>query len=225
MNRRDGVHLGPALRQLGPLTALGCSFVLGGVLGSLMVSLIAGQAAQELESFLRDYLSAAQAGEIQARFWPMLWEQGRFLIGLCILGVTALGVAGIPVLFLARGFLFSFSVAAFCRIFGPVGLASAFFLFGLPALLWAPVLFLAGCQCLEGAYALLCRVLGDGRVPLPQGSAYWGKLARYGLGLVVCVTLECMAAPVLLKAAAQFVLKMPPFGRRSCLRVGAIGPV
>lgn len=154
MNRRDGVHLGPALRQLGPLTALGCSFVLGGVLGSLMVSLIAGQAAQELESFLRDYLSAAQAGEIHARFWPMLWEQGRFLIGLCILGVTALGVAGIPVLFLARGFLFSFSVAAFCRIFGPVGLASAFFLFGLPALLWAPVLFLAGCQCLEGAYAL-----------------------------------------------------------------------
>ena len=136
----------------------------------------------------------------------MLWEQGRFLIGLCILGVTALGVAGIPVLFLARGFLFSFSVAAFCRIFGPVGLASAFFLFGLPALLWAPVLFLAGCQCLEGAYALLCRVLGDGRAPLPQGSAYWGKLALYGLGLVVCVTLECMAAPVLLKAAAQFVL-------------------
>ena len=166
----------------------------------------AQQAAQELESFLRDYLSAAQAGEIQARFWPMLWEQGRFLIGLCILGVTALGVAGIPVLFLARGFLFSFSVAAFCRIFGPVGLASAFFLFGLPALLWAPVLFLAGCQCLEGAYALLCRVLGDGRAPLPQGSAYWGKLALYGLGLVVCVTLECMAAPVLLKAAAQFVL-------------------
>ena len=115
MNRRDGVHLGPALRQLGPLTALGCSFVLGGVLGSLMVSLIVGQAAQELESFLRDYLSAAQAGEIQARFWPMLWEQGRFLIGLCILGVTALGVAGIPVLFLARGFLFSFSVAAKMR--------------------------------------------------------------------------------------------------------------
>ena len=97
-------------------------------------------------------------------------------------------------------------MAAFCRIFGPVGLASAFFLFGLPALLWAPVLFLAGCQCLEGAYALLCRVLGDGRAPLPQGSAYWGKLALYGLGLVVCVTLECMAAPVLLKAAAQFVL-------------------
>ena len=50
-------------------------------------------------------------------------------------------------------------------------------------------------------------VPGGGRTPccagcwgtagrrLPQGSAYWGKLALYGLGLVVCVTLECMAAP------------------------------
>lgn len=206
MNRRDGVHLGPALRQLGPLTALGSAFVLGGVLGSLMASLIAGEAAEHLQAFLLDYLAAGQAGEIEARFWPMAWEQGRFLIGLCILGVTALGVAGIPVLFLVRGFLFSFSVAAFCRIFGPVGLASAFFLFGLPALLWAPVLFLAGCQCLEGAYALLRRVLGDGWVPLPQSSVYWGRLALYGLGLIVCVMLECMAAPVLLRAAAQFVL-------------------
>ena len=37
--------------------------------------------------------------------------------------MTAVGTAGIPVLFLARGFLFSFSVAAFCRCFGPAGMA------------------------------------------------------------------------------------------------------
>ena len=206
MNRRDGIPWGPALRQLGPLTALGCAFLLGGVLGSLLASLIAGEAAQDLEAFLLDYLTAAQAGEITAQFWPMLWEQGRFFLGVCLLGITALGVAGIPAVFLARGFLFSFSVAALCRCFGPVGLASAFFLFGLPALLWAPVLFLAGSQCLDGAYALLRRVLGDSRSPLPQGSAYWGKLALYGLGLVLCVMLECMSTPILLRAAAQFVL-------------------
>lgn len=205
MNRRDAVQWGPALRQLGPLTALGCTFMLGGVLGSLLASLIAGAAAENLQSFLLDYLSAGQAGEIKVQFWPMLWEQGRFFLGICILGMTALGVVGIPVLFFVRGFLFSFSVAAFVRIFGPIGLAPALFLFGLPAFLWAPVLFLAGTQCLEGAYALLCRVLGDGRVPLPQNSIYWGRLAVYGLGLFLCVVLECMAAPLLLRAAAQFV--------------------
>ena len=171
-----------------------------------MRPILSRQAAQELESFLRDYLSAAQAGEIQARFWPMLWEQGRFLIGLCILGVTALGVAGIPVLFLARGFLFSFSVAAFCRIFGPVGLASAFFLFGLPALLWAPVLFLAGAQCVNSAWVLLRRLRLESREPLPFTSAYWGRLGLCGAALMVCVMLEYLAAPVLLAAAAKLVL-------------------
>ena len=206
MSHRGAAQLGPALRQLGPLTVLGCAFVLGGVLGSVLASLIAGTAAQNLESFFVDYLTAAQSGEITVQFWPMVWEQGRFFLGICVLGITALGVIGIPILFFLRGSLFSFSVAAFCRIFGPVGLAPALCLFGLPAFLWAPVLFLAGTKCLEGAYALLRRVLGDGRVPLPQGSAYWGKLAAYGFGLVLCVVLECMAAPVLLKAAAQFVL-------------------
>ena len=206
MNQRGAVPGGLALRQLGPLTILGCSFVLGGVLGSVLASLITGEAAQNLKDFLLDYLAAAQAGEIEAEFWSMAWEQGRFFLGICLLGLTALGTAGIPVLFCVRGFLFSFSVAALCRIFGPAGLAPALCLFGLPAFLWAPVLFLAGIQCLEGAYALLRRALGDGRVPLPHGSAYWGALALYGVGLLLCVALECMAAPLLLKAAAQFVL-------------------
>ena len=206
MNRYDAVQWEQVLRQLGPLTALGCTFLLGGVLGSFLASLIAGEAAQNLETFLTDYLIAAQAGDVMVEFWPMLWEQDRFFLGVCILGVTALGVAGIPALFFARGFLFSFSVAAFCRIFGPVGLLPALFLFGLPAFLWAPVLFLAGTQCLEGAYALLRRVLGDSRSSLPQGTGYWGRLAAYGLCLILCVVLECMAAPVLLRAAAQVVL-------------------
>ena len=206
MNRCDPAHWGTALRQLGPLTILGCFFLLGGILGSLLASLIAGQGAQSLEKFLLDYLAAAEAGEFTVRFWPMAWEQGRFFLGICLFGVTALGAVGIPTLFLIRGFLFSFSAAAFCRIFGPAGLASAFFLFGLPAFLWAPVLFLAGTQSFEGAYALLRRVLGDSRSSQPQGTGYWGRLAAYGLCLILCVVLECMAARVLLRAAAQVVL-------------------
>ena len=206
MKRRGDTERGPALYRLGPLTVLGCAFALGGVLGGALAGLIAGEAAQNLKDFLVDYLTAAQNGEIAAEFWPMAWEQGRFFLGACLLGVTALGTAGIPALFCVRGFLFSFSVAAFCRIFGPAGLAPALCLFGLPAFLWAPALFLAGTQCLEGSYALLRRALGDSRVPLPHSSDYWGRLALYGLGLALCVALECAAAPLLLEAAARFVL-------------------
>ena len=64
MNRYDAVQWEQVLRQLGPLTALGCTFLLGGVLGSFLASLIAGEAAQNLETFLTDYLIAAQAGDV-----------------------------------------------------------------------------------------------------------------------------------------------------------------
>ena len=70
----------------------------------------------------------------------------------------------------------------------------------------APVLFLTGSQCLSGASALLRRALGDSRTPLPHGSGcWWGRLAAYGLALCLGAGLEWAAAPLLLKAAAQFV--------------------
>ena len=102
MKRRGDTERGPALYRLGPLTVLGCAFALGGVLGGALAGLIAGEAAQNLKDFLVDYLTAAQNGEIAAEFWPMAWEQGRFFLGACLLGVTALGTAGIPALFCVR---------------------------------------------------------------------------------------------------------------------------
>ena len=149
MSQRDGMRVERALGRLGPLAILGSAFLLGGLLGAALVSMIAQPAAEALTAYLRDYLTAGQAGKVAVDFWPMLWEQGRFFVGVCVLGLTALGAAGIPVLFGARGFLFAFSVAGFCRAFGPAGLGPALFLFGLPAFLWGPILFLAGTQSME----------------------------------------------------------------------------
>ena len=112
MSQRDGMRVERAL------AILGSAFLLGGLLGAALVSMIAQPAAEALTAYLRDYLTAGQAGKVAVDFWPMLWEQGRFFVGVCVLGLTALGAAGIPVLFGARGFLFAFSVAGFCRAFG-----------------------------------------------------------------------------------------------------------
>lgn len=206
MSQRDGMRADGTLGRLGPLAILGTAFLLGGLLGAALVSMIAQSAAEALSGYLCDYLAVGQAGKIAVGFWPMLWEQGRFFLGICVLGLTALGVVGIPVLFGARGFLFAFSVAGFCRAFGPAGLGPALFLFGLPAFLWGPLLFLAGTQCIEGSLFLLRRALGGGREPLPFGPRYWERLALWGLGLFLCVALEFLAAPALLAASARFVL-------------------
>ena len=136
----------------------------------------------------------------------MLWGQAKYVLAALVLGLTALGALGLPVLFGVRGFFLSFPAACFCRVFGGRGLLPAFVLFGLPALLWAPALFLAGVQGLLSAQQLLRRVLGDGRGGLPISAAWW---CRAGLcaGLALAAgLLEYWVVPVLLRAAARVIL-------------------
>lgn len=109
-------------------------------------------------------------------------------------------------LFAVRGFLFSFSVACFRRLFGGAGLIPALFLFGLPALLWAPALLVLGAQGMLGAYGLLRRVTGDSRYPLSYDTAYGVRCALCGGAVMLCVILELSIVPVLVGASARFVL-------------------
>lgn len=204
MNRRDVIHEFP--QQLAPLAALGGCFLLGGALGACLGGLMSEECARELADYLTAYLTLARDGGIPVEFWGVAWEQFRFFLGVSLLGLTALGVAGIPVLFGVRGFLFSFSIAGLCRVFGTMGLVPGLFLFGLPGFLWAPVLFLAGAQSMSSAWVLLRRLLLESREPLPFNPSYWGRLGLYAAALMVCVMLEYLAAPVLMAAAAKLVL-------------------
>lgn len=204
MKRRDMIVDFP--RPLVPLAALSACFLLGGALGAVFGGLMSETSAQELADYLSSYFTLAREGGVTVEFWPVAWEQFRLLIAVILLGLTALGAAGIPLLFGVRGFLLAFSVAGLCRVFGVAGLVPALFLFGLPAFFWAPILFLTGGQCLDGAWVLLRRLLLESREPLPFTSAYWGRLGLWAAAMMVCVMLEYLAAPVLLSAAAKLVL-------------------
>ena len=204
MKRRDMIVDFP--RPLVPLAALSACFLLGGALGAVFGGLMSETSAQELADYLSTYFTLAREGGVTVEFWSVALEQFRLLIAVILLGLTALGAAGIPLLFGVRGFLLAFSVAGLCRVFGAAGLVPALFLFGLPAFFWAPILFLTGGQCLNGAWVLLRRLLLESREPLPFTSAYWGRLGLWAAAMMVCVMLEYLAAPVLLSAAAKLVL-------------------
>ena len=204
MKRRDMIVDFP--RPLVPLAALSACFLLGGALGAVFGGLMSETSAQELADYLSTYFTLAREGGVTVEFWSVAWEQFRLLIAVILLGLTALGAAGIPLLFGVRGFLLAFSVAGLCRVFGAAGLVPALFLFGLPAFFWAPILFLTGGQCLNGAWVLLRLLLLESREPLPFTSAYWGRLGLWAAAMMVCVMLEYLAAPVLLSAAAKLVL-------------------
>lgn len=188
------------------LVVLSIAFLAGGMAGCILAALSNGAGAEELGRYLVDYLTMTQGGQLSRSLWPVLWGQIKYLFAALLLGLTALGLAGFPVLFAVRGFFLSFPVACFCRVFGARGLFPAFFLFGLPALLWAPALFLMGVSRFLSAQQLLRRVLGEGRGSLPLNGAYW---CRAGLcaGLALAAgLLEYWVVPVLLRETAQVIL-------------------
>lgn len=191
----------------GKLLVLLCAvFLAGGAAGCLFAGLAEGEGARALSSYLADYLTLAREGTVVRDFWPTLWEQLRWLALTVLLGLTAIGAVGIPLLFCLRGFFFAFSVGCFCRVFGGAGLVPALVLFGLPALLWAPALFLAGFWGMSGSLYLLRRGVGEGRCPSPFHPAYWLRVGLCALLTMACGGAEYVVVPVLLRAAARAVL-------------------
>ncbi len=194
------------LEQKAALAVLSAAFLLGGLLGCLLAALSSGTGAEELSSYLTGYLALAREGGIPRGLWPLLWGQVKYVLAVLVLGLTALGLAGVPILFGLRGFFFSFSAACFCRVFGKRGLLPAFFLFGLPALLWVPALFLSGVPGFLSARQLLRRMSGDGRSVIPLNGVWWCRAGLcVGLALLSGL-LEYWVVPVLLRAAARVIL-------------------
>ncbi|NBI11463.1 hypothetical protein D1641_15835 [Colidextribacter sp. OB.20] len=191
------------LERKAAFAVLAVSFLLGGGAGCLFAALSGGAGAEELCAYLSGYLGLAAEGELPRGLWPLMWGQLKYLLAAFALSLTALGVAGLPVLFGIRGFFFVFPVACFCRVFGGRGLFPAFLLVGLSALLWAPALFLMGTSGFLTARQLLRRTSGEGGLFSP--------VCWYQAGACLCLTLaagllEFWIVPALLCAAARVVL-------------------
>ncbi len=189
------------LRGQGALWALCVCFLAGGAAGCLFAGAAEGAGVQALGAYLADYLSLVGEGAVLKSFPAVMWEQFRYFLAAVLLGVTVLGAVGLPVLFAARGFLFAFCVGCFFRSFGGRGLLPAFCLFGLPALLWAPALFLTGTQGLSWAVG----ALRHGEVRCGVGPAFWARAALALALVLLCGLLEYLSVPVLLRAAARVV--------------------
>ena len=182
------------------LYLLGGSFMAGGVIGSVLAGLMPQGSAQALADYLVAFLSLLEQGTFSPELMPMLWEQLRLWLAMGILGLTALGVVGIPLLLGVRGFLLAFSVGGFCRVFGPAGLLPSVYFFGLAALLTMPVLFFSGMQGFERGLLLLSHALGVGEYTGRVGS-YLAVWLLCGLGLVVAVCVQVLLLPVLMPLA------------------------
>ncbi len=195
----------PSAGAVAALVILSVSFFLGGVSGCLLAGRVSGENSPVLSGYLHDYLTAMLAGLTPHPEWiSTLWETVRWPLLVLALGLTPLGLLGIPAVFFVRGFLLSFTVASFFCALGTFGLTFSFFLFGVVGLICIPVLFILGIQGFLCAGALTGHLLGEIKRPTVWSRA---NLLRCGVCAVVlfaCSVAEHRMVPAMLETLAGF---------------------
>ena len=139
---RRGKQIGCAFSWDGltRLAVLAICFGLG-ALGGFLFSALSGD-SPELLDYLRQYFrSVGEGGGPELSLATVVWDLIRWPLAAFLLGLTSIGVVGVPVLMGARGFLLAFAATTFARLFHLPGLAAALAAFGVTVLVAVPVFF------------------------------------------------------------------------------------
>lgn len=188
------------------LAVTAISFLLGGVAGCILCANVGGGGSESLTTYLEGFLALAKSDGVAAPgLLPLLWEVLRWPLFTLILSFTALGFLGIPVLFSIRGFLLSFAIASFSKMFGFSGGVMAAVVFGLSGLFSIPALFVLGVQGFIAARGLAGRALGEGGRSTPFGRAFFLRCGVCAAAFCVCVLLEHTAVPAIVSGMAGFL--------------------
>lgn len=183
----------PAWDGLTQLAFLGVCFM-AGALGGFFFSGWSGD-NPALLSYLCDYFqSAGQGGSMEPSLWSSIWDLSRWPLAAFLLGATAFGTAGIPILLGARGFLLSFAAATFTRLFGLPGMAASLAAFGVSALMAVPILFVVSADAFRQSLGRL-----SGERPPTWSQRVQGLTPCAGL-LVLAVALQQTVMPALFAA-------------------------
>lgn len=160
--RRMGKRIGsaPIWDGLTQLAVLGICFSLGALGGFFFSGW--GENSPELSDYLLRYFQmAGQGSGVEPPVWASVWDLARWPLAALLLGSTALGAVGIPILLSVRGFLLSYAASMFGRMFGLAGVAASLTAFGVTAFVAVPVLFVAASDAFRQS---LGRLSGE-RVP------------------------------------------------------------
>ncbi len=156
MRKRKSVHIIRVRlsRRAKVLLSLCLPFLLGAAAGGLLVYWQGDNGA--LSDYLGGYASALGEGAVTTgSLLSLCWYYLRWTLLVALLGLTALGVVGIPLVFALRGFLLSFAAASILSAFGGwQGVLVTAAIFGVPGLISVPVLFLLGVQGMGMAAAM-----------------------------------------------------------------------
>ena len=122
-----GIWWPPTMEGTPALVVSAAFFGLGGVAGCFLALQSASDGVAAMHDYLDRFLAAAQAGAFDLPgISETLWRSFRWPLAAVLLGFTAMGLLGIPLLASMRGFFLSFSIASFAYAYGRKGLLMVF---------------------------------------------------------------------------------------------------
>lgn len=195
---------GPVTEQGAALLCLAVCFAVGAVGGCCFAGALGPEAGTRLVGCFGGYFSSLQTESAALPSLPATaWELARWPLLCVLLGFTALGVVGLPVVFCARGFLHCYAVSVFVRLYGGAGLPAALAVFGVSGFLTLPVLFILGVDAFRSSGALAWKLLGGGRTSsLPRRGRLLRTCCCFAL-LAVGVVFQTQLTPALLSTAVK----------------------
>lgn len=199
MERRDNEH-----KLLPALLVLAGAFLMGLIAGTLMAGMVSGVGGDALSVYLESFLAMARTGDADTpALLPLLWELFRWPVAAVLLSLTLAGLVCLPLLFALRGFLLSFAIGSFVRMFGCVGCLLAVPVFGISGLAALPVLFVLGVLGWNKLQIRVSKPAAERKRTVLFGKA---QLVQCGICtgvLCVCVLLERFVVPPVLLSIAQ----------------------
>ena len=181
------------------LTILSTAFVLGGLVGCIFADRISGSSGGVLSEYLNGYFSAVRSGYSEKpEVLFLIWNVIRWPAIVMLFCLTPIGIIGIPLLFLIRGFLLSFSITSFYGAMGTDGLLIAFCVFGITEVISIPVLFSLGIECFQCSGMVAGRLMGEHK---KDGLFKRSTLLCFGIciiALFVCSLVEYHVVPAII---------------------------
>jgi len=202
-----GFWWSPTAEGTPALVVTAAFFALGGLAGAMLALSAVEDGADALRIYLEQFLTAAQNGALSAPDLPQLiWRCLRWPLAAFLLGASAWGLLGIPLLCGLRGFFLGFSVGAFAHAYGRSGLAVAFLLQGLPGLLAVPAFFLLAVQSLSTAWSLLSSP-GQGKQESFFSKESFFRCGVCAVALAASLLVEYYLVPALISGWAGVLLQ------------------
>lgn len=189
------------------LVIISVIFIIGGLAGCSLVGQTNGGGEAALSRYLDGFLNIVSSAEmVKPKFIVILWKAIRWPLLALFLGLTPIGLIGIPVLILIRSFLLSFSIASFYQVSGPDGLFFSFVLFGITGFIYIPILFIFGIQSFLRAGTIVGRITGENRRTASLKRSETIRFSICSIVLLVFCFIEYSTGPTVLKTAAEMLI-------------------